>query len=159
MHSDLKHTLFKFRFGYYHQYENRYIKKFVETCDVCKILKGKALKPISLKQAPIPSKPFYQVSMDILGPLPVTDNGNRYIFCVIDLFSRFCALKTLPNKETSGIIDYFLEIFKYFGFLVFFRFITHSSSAVKHYINLVTFILYEKLLCYHMLRSVIELLR
>ena len=116
LHGDLKHTIFKFRFRYYHQYENRYIKRFVESCDVCKILKGKAPKPISLKQAPIPSKPFDQVSMDIIGPLPVTDNGNRYILCVIDLFSRFCVLKALPSKETTGIIDCLLEIFNYWGF-------------------------------------------
>ena len=117
LHGDLKRTLFKFRFRYYHQYENRYIKKFVKTCDVCKILKGKAPKLISLKQAPIPSKPFDQISMDILGPLPVTDNVNRYILCVIDLFSRFCVLKALPNKETSGLIDCLLEIFNIGVFL------------------------------------------
>lgn len=65
-HGDAQHTLFKFRFRYFHQYEVRYIKKYLETCDLCKILKGPTPKPIILKQAPIPSKPFDQVSMDIL---------------------------------------------------------------------------------------------
>ena len=116
MHGDSQHTLFKFRFRYFHQYENRYMKNFVDTCDVCKILKGKMPRPISLKQAPVPNRPFENVSMDILGPLPLTDNGNKYILCVIDMFSRFCIIKALPTKETDGIINCLNEIFNYWGF-------------------------------------------
>ena len=61
-------------------------------------------KPVSLKQVPVPNRPFENVSMDILGPLPLTDDGNRYILCVINLFLRFCIVKALPTKETTGII-------------------------------------------------------
>ena len=61
---------------------------FIESCDVCKILKGKSLaKPISIKEAPIPSRPFYQVSVGISDPLPLANDGHRYILTVIS-FSR-----------------------------------------------------------------------
>ena len=91
LNGDLKHTLFKFCFRYFHQYENCYVKNFVESCDVFKILKGKS-------------------------PKPVTNNGNWYILCVIDLFSRFCVLKSLPNEEMTGIIDCLSENFNYWRF-------------------------------------------
>ena len=61
MHGNLKHTIFKFRFRYFQQHENHYVKKFVESCDVGKILERKSPQSISLKQAPISSKPFDQV--------------------------------------------------------------------------------------------------
>ena len=48
LHGDFKHTLFKFSERYFNQYENRYIKKFTDSCDVCKILKGKAQSSASL---------------------------------------------------------------------------------------------------------------
>ena len=115
-HGDKIHTLFKFKFRFYHQYENRHVQKFVEACDVCKILKGKAPKPIKLRKAPIASRPFEHVSIDILGPLPRTDEGNRYILSIIDLFSRFCVLKALRTKETAEIINCLRETFNYFGF-------------------------------------------
>ena len=61
MHGDAQHTLFKLRFRYFHQHENRYMKNFVDKCDVCKILKGEMPKPISLKQALVPNRPFQNV--------------------------------------------------------------------------------------------------
>ena len=35
-HGDLTHTLFKFRFRYYHPYETRHIKQYISECELCK---------------------------------------------------------------------------------------------------------------------------
>lgn len=34
-------------------------------------------------------EPFETVHMDIVGPLPVTRNGNRYILTMMDRYSNF----------------------------------------------------------------------
>ena len=115
MHGDYRHTLFKFKLKFYHKYEIRHIKTFVEECEPCQILKGRTPRPITLKTAPIPSRPFETCSMDLLGPLSTTPNGNKYILCLIDMFSRFCILKPIENKNTITIIDCLREVFSYYG--------------------------------------------
>ena len=116
IHCDHVHTLFKFRFRYFHPFENRYIKEFVSNCHVCKLIKGRLPKPIKLKTAPLPSRPFETVSMDFVGPLITTDGGNKYILSVIDLFSRFCVLEALPTKNSDEVIKTLRRIFNNFGY-------------------------------------------
>ena len=115
-HADHKHTLFAFKFKYYHPHESRHIQRFVDTCDLCKLLKGKTPRPIKLKEAPLPSRPFEVCAMDILGPLRVTPTGNKYILTLVDLFSRYIIIKPLPTKESTEIINSLRESFAYFGF-------------------------------------------
>ena len=91
-HTEATHTLFKFKLKCYHPHEKSIARKFVEKCIVCKILKGRSSEPIKILTAPIAKEPFEIVSMDFVGPLRTTDNLNRYILVVIDLFSRFCRL-------------------------------------------------------------------
>ena len=69
-HDDLYHTLFKFKLDYYHPHERSFIQKFINDCEVCKLLKGKPTSPIKIMSAPIANRPFQCVSMDFVGPLP-----------------------------------------------------------------------------------------
>ena len=116
IHCDHVHTLFKFRFRYFHPFENKYVKDFVSKCHVCKLVKGRLPKPIKLKQAPLPSRPFEIVSMDFVGPLITTDEGNKYILSIIDLFSRFCILEALPTKNSEDVIRTLRRVFNTFGY-------------------------------------------
>jgi len=60
-------------------------------------------KEHSTQQAPletITSKyPFEKMSWDIMGPLPMTANGNKYIVVVTDLFSKW--VEAFPVKSTN----------------------------------------------------------
>ena len=93
----------------------RHIKNFISNCDVCPILKGHT-KPIRLKLAPVSTRPFEAVSIDILGPLPTTQTENKYILCIICLYSRFVILKPLREKTSMSIIYALNSAFNYFGF-------------------------------------------
>ena len=115
-HGGIEHTKFKFKLKYFNIKENRHIANFVKSCDLCAILKGPLPNAIPLKQAPVPKKPFEIVSIDFLGPLKLTDKGNKHLLCIIDLFSRFCVLKPLPTKDTSGVIDTLREVFDTHGY-------------------------------------------
>lgn len=48
---------------------------------------------------------FRRVAVDILGPLPETDRGNKYIAVVGDYFTKWCEAYPLPNQEATTVAD------------------------------------------------------
>ena len=54
--------------------------------------------------------------MDILGPLPVTARGNRYVLVVMDHFTKWPEAFALPNQEAATIARHLVDdVFCRFG--------------------------------------------
>ncbi len=51
-------------------------------------------------QQEISGSPFDCVAFDVIGPLPTTANGNRFILTVIDYFSKWAEAYALLNNKT-----------------------------------------------------------
>jgi transposase InsO family protein len=49
--------------------------------------------------------PFERIAMDVVGPFPKSDNGNKYVLVVMDYFSKWPEAYPLPNQETRTIAD------------------------------------------------------
>ena len=62
----------------------RSVKQYCRTCEICQRAGSK--KPPKAKLIPMPliPKPFQRIAMDIVGPLPRTQKGNRYILVLCD---------------------------------------------------------------------------
>ena len=138
-HNDHVHTLFKFQFRYFNPNEKALIRNYVKECEVCKLIKGRSPKPIKLKTALPTSKPFQAVSMDFLGPLPVTDSGNKYILVIIDLFTRFCVLKCVSSKHSETVIECLRDTFDVFGYpdqLLSDNALEFTSSAMQNFASI-----------------------
>ena len=59
---------------------------------------------------PIPvDGPFDRLAMDILGPLPVTHEGNRYILVFSDYYIRWPEAYTLPSIEATRIAQLLID--------------------------------------------------
>ena len=75
------------------------VASWVRECSICQ-----RRNPSNGEKAPLipipTSGPFEKVSWDIMGPLPVTSRGNRYILIVTDLFTKW--VEAFPLKETSA---------------------------------------------------------
>jgi hypothetical protein len=84
------------------------IEEFVKTCQVCQKRdrrKGEtALQPI--KKLP---KPFYQVGMDVMGPLPITKSGKRYIVIAVDHFTKWVEARALETNDAQSIASFFYD--------------------------------------------------
>jgi hypothetical protein len=77
-------------------------KAFVSRCPSCarKELKGKRRHTALLKLFP-PSAPLEFVAIDILGPLPKTKSGNRYLLIISDRFSKLT--RAVPLAEINAV--------------------------------------------------------
>ena len=81
------------------------IETYVKSCDQCqrrrKPKNKNKLNPIKVKES------FYQIGIDIVGPLNETTEGNKYIVVAIDYFTKWPearAIKEATAKEVSTFI-------------------------------------------------------
>lgn len=60
-------------------------------------------------------RPFQIVSIDIVGPLPQTDDGMRYLVTMIDKFSRYCLIQPVRSIKTMDVIGSIQKWITLFG--------------------------------------------
>lgn len=52
-----------------------------------------------------------QVGIDLIGPLPVTPRGNKYVVTLVDYFSKWPEASALPDKNATGVAHFIYELF------------------------------------------------
>ncbi len=81
------------------------IATYTRTCKSCQMIKsGKQKKTGNIKLFPC-KRPFQMVSIDLVGPLPVTTDGYRYIVSMIDRFSRYCMLVPVKDMRALTVLN------------------------------------------------------
>jgi putative transposase len=70
----------------------RHVDLFVKNCGLCQ--KMREIRPVvhARQFTTVPYDPFARVNIDTMGPLPEDENGNQFIFVMVDAFSRFVEL-------------------------------------------------------------------
>ena len=53
----------------------------------------------------------FQIGIDLVGPLPETARGNRYIITLVDYFSKWQEAEPLPNKSANSVALFLYKIF------------------------------------------------
>lgn len=92
------------------------VKQYVRQCHECQANKTyvKTKTKEELKLTPTPNKPFDIVTMDTIGPLPKSDNGNIYGVTMICNLTKYLITVAVPNKESKtiakAIFDCFISI-------------------------------------------------
>ena len=82
---------------------------YCKNCKVCKLNKNYAEKEIPILEHPKVSKVFERLHLDLIGPLELTNSGNKYIMTVIDSFSRFGISTAIPNKLMKTVARAFVD--------------------------------------------------
>ena len=55
-------------------------------------------------------RPFTRVGLDIVGPLPETKQGNKYIITLVDYFTKWPEAKAIPDIKSEQVIKFLTEI-------------------------------------------------
>ena len=83
----------------------------VRSCDVCQKNNHKLQKASgTLHPIPVPSKIWCQVGMDLIGPMPATSRGNKYIITFTDYFSKWAEAAPLPDKTAQGVANFIYSV-------------------------------------------------
>lgn len=92
------------------------IRKFIKTCESCQINKSNSKQNKAKMEITTTSeRPFQRIAVDIVGPLPLTENGNRFIITLQDDLTKFSYAKPIPNHEAATIASKLLTFITLFG--------------------------------------------
>lgn len=91
------------------------IKNFSTSCKLCIERKGFPITKSPLQNFVTPSQPMELVSLDILGPLPMSIQGNKYVLTVIDHFTKFSTLYALKDITAQTIANKLIKFIIIFG--------------------------------------------
>jgi len=56
-------------------------------------------------------RPWDHIEVDLIGPLPVSENGITYILTVVDVCTAYTVLRSLKSKEMEQVARKLWEIF------------------------------------------------
>ena len=106
-HLGIEATFNKIRARYYWPQFYEEIKRYVETCDACQ-RRGRPRRNNELYPIPVHS-PFYQIGIDIVGPLPRTQRGKKYIVTAMDYLTKWPEARALTEATAEKVADFIYE--------------------------------------------------
>jgi hypothetical protein len=109
-HLGLQRTYDRIRSRFYWVNMYKDIELWIRTCSLCNAKKrGYNLGKMKLGSFPVVTQPWERVSVDLMGPLPETRTGNKYILTCTDHFTCWVEGFALPNMKTTTIAQVFIE--------------------------------------------------
>jgi hypothetical protein len=100
-------TLAKVRMRFFWHGQKHDIIDFCKKCNLCAQKKPPHIKNKAQLQQYVVGAPLERVSLDIVGPLPRSDSGNKYVLVVGDHFTKWMEAYPLPNIEAKTIAEKF----------------------------------------------------
>src|SRR4051794_12920846 len=81
------------------------IKNYIKNCEVCQKRKKKKDQSEASSIKIIPES-FHYIGIDIMGPLPRTLTGKRYIILAIDFFIKWIEAEAIEEADAQTIVKF-----------------------------------------------------
>ena len=87
------------------------VKEWTQACVACEQKKRPhANTKVPLKSIPVSSRPFHKIGMDVVGPLPTSNKGNKYLLVATDYLTKWPEAMALPDQTASTIAQAYLDL-------------------------------------------------
>ena len=91
------------------------VKEYVRSCGGCQLASRKDKARAPLQPLQVETEPFHKVAFDIVGPLPKSSSGFRYILTMMDLYSKFPAAVPLKRVDNFSVLEAMMSVFACYG--------------------------------------------
>ncbi|PNF15527.1 hypothetical protein B7P43_G16595 [Cryptotermes secundus] len=104
-HFGVNKTLNKVRQRFYWLQARTDIEKWCRQCDTCAASRVPRTRNRGQMHQYNVGAPFERIAIDIAGPFPRSDQGNRYLLIAMDYFTKWPEVYAIPNQEASTIAE------------------------------------------------------
>ena len=115
-HAGVQKTLKRIQLNWYWPGMTAEVRRHVQCCEICQRAKTGGLHPAQGRRRLHAGRPWQKLAVDLVGPMPETPRGNKWILVISDHFTRWQDAFPLPDA-TAPTVATFLEerVFCYFG--------------------------------------------
>ncbi|BHF77936.1 hypothetical protein SprV_0602104600 [Sparganum proliferum] len=85
------------------------VANFCNACPTCASFKGTIPRHRAPLQPMITGFPFERVGVDIVGPLPYTNSGDRYILVLVGYFTKWAEAIPLHRQDAASVTNALLK--------------------------------------------------
>ena len=93
----------------------RDVAKHCQSCEACQKSATNRVRRAPLMPLPIITEPFKRIAMDIVGPLPRSRSGKRYILVICDYATRYPEAVPLKSIDAPQIAEELIQLFSRVG--------------------------------------------
>jgi hypothetical protein len=109
-------TLDKVRHRYYWLHLKSEFERWCKQCDTCAASRDPRTRSRGVMHQYNVGPPFERIVIDITGPFPERDRGNRYFLVAMDYFTKWPEVNAIPNQEATTVADVLVtNVFCRFG--------------------------------------------
>ena len=112
----MSRTLSRIQLAWYWPGMTADVRRVVRSCEVCQAAKSGGNHQPGGRQRLFVGRPWQKVAVDLVGPMPETTRGNRWILVLTDHFTRWQDAIALPDA-TAPVVATALDerVFCYLG--------------------------------------------
>lgn len=115
-HMGVKRTLLKIRERFYWIHCRDDVEDWCRKCTSCAAVKGPHTRSRGALKLYNVGAPWERIALDVAGPFPESESGNKYFLVVMDYFTKWPEVFAIPNQEASTVADKLVhEVFCRFG--------------------------------------------
>ncbi len=104
-------TLGRVRERFYWVHCRRDVQEWCRSCDLCASRRGPPRKIRAPMAQYTLGSPMERLAIDVVGPLPESESGNKYLLIAADYFSKWPEAYPIPNQEARTVADVLVKEF------------------------------------------------
>ena len=113
-HQGIPNTLERAKRNFFWPKMGKDITEYVRKCDLCMRFKTHKHQYPPVRQWPIAQEKLYRIHMDLVGPLPKSVDGKRYIAVISDQLTRYVFTEAVADKSAMAVavaLQKFISLF------------------------------------------------